>query len=286
MDTLAALTSLELHSCPSLRLPASLCRLSQLRCLSHHSREGDLASMSRSAVPVPGLPLSAPCFASLTHLTLVGHNLCMPPNGAPCFASLMHLTLGAHNLRAFPPCILAATRLKHLDLSRCCFGQLPGGVSALTGLEHLRLGWPSLLENEVGGSIDARALGSLASFPHLRTLRFTNCSVLFSSGFPAAAAHPCLEGLELWTAYPESGPSCAALLGFTSALLQRGRAGVLCLVDSHVRGAGRRSSRKFRAALEAAGYPSDDDGYSCERSSNEASSDEESFDEASSGKAS
>jgi hypothetical protein len=229
MDALAALTSLELNSCTSLRLlPTSLWRLSQLRCLSHHPHMFYPAGMPRSALPVPGLPLGAPCFASLTHLTLAGHNLCMPQGGAPCcFASLTHLTLAGHNLRAFPPCILAATRLQYLNLSNCCFGQLPEGVSALTGLEALHLGWPSLVEMEVGGSINARALGSLAGFPHLRSLSFANCSVLFSSDFQAAAAHPRLEGLRLTTAYPDSGPSCAAFLCFVCALLQRGRARAL-----------------------------------------------------------
>ena len=258
MDALGALTSLELQRCPSLRLlPASLWRLSQLRCLSYlrHMYE-DLAGVPRSALPVPGLPLGAPCCASLTELTLAGHNLHMPPGGAPCcFASLTHLTLMGHNLRAFPPCILAAMRLKHLCLTDCCFGQLPEGVSALTGLEALHLGWPSPVIKEVGGSIDARALGSLAGFPHLRRLSFENCSVLFHSDFQAAAAHPRLERLELVTAYPEPGPSCVAFLGFVWALMQRGRARALSLAASRVRGAGQRSGLNFRAALEAVGYP-------------------------------
>ncbi len=256
MDALAALTSLEVERCPSLRLlPTSLWRLTQLRRLSHHAHMWDRTGVPRSTLPVAGLPLSGPCFASLTHLTLVGHNLCMPPGGAPCFASLTHLTLAAYNLQAFPLCILTATRLKHLNLSRCCFGQLPEGVSALTGLEELHLGWPSLVAKEVQGSIDACALGSLARFQHLRSLSFAHCSVLFCSDLPAAAAHPRLEGLELCTAYPESGPSCTAFLGFVCGLLQRGRARVLSLVASRVQGTGRRSSCNFRAALEAVGYP-------------------------------
>jgi len=260
MDALAALTSLELQCCPSLRLlPTSLWRLSQLRCLSHQAHMwDDAAGVPRSALPVLGLPLSAPCFMSLTHLALAGHNLRMPQGGAPgCFASLTHLTLAGHNLRAFPPCILVATRLQCLDLSDCCFGQLPEGVSALTGLEALHLGWPSPggVAMEVGGSTDARALGSLASFPHLRGLSFTNCSVLFSSDLQAAAAHARLEFLSLTTAYPETGPSCVALLGFVCALLQRGRARAFFLAASRVRGAGRRSSCNFRAGLEAVGYP-------------------------------
>ena len=270
MDTLAALTSLELKRCPSLRrLPTSLWRLSQLRCLSHDAYVWDEAGVPSSALPVLGLPLSAPCFASLTELTLTGHNLRMPPGGAPCFASLTHLTLAAHNLRVFPPCILAATRLQYLELTDCCFEQLPEGVSALTGLEELYLGSSSLVEMEVGGRIDARTLGSLAGFPYLRRLSFENCSVLFCSDFQAAAAHPRLDWLELTTAYPESGPSCMAFLGFVCALLKQGRACVLSLVGSHVRGAGWSSSSKFRAALEAVGYhdfSSDEDSYEEEAS--------------------
>jgi hypothetical protein len=259
MDALAALTSLELRDCPSLRLlPTSLWRLSQLRRLSHRAPMWDPTGVLHSALPVAGLPLSAPCFASLTHLALAGHNLRLPRAGARCFASLTHLTLEARSLRAFPQCILAATRLKHLDLSCCCFKQVPKGVSVLTGLEELQLGWPCIGPKEVGGSIDARALGSLAGFPHLRRLGFASCSVVFRSGFQAAAARPRLERLMLWTAYPELGPSCAAFLGFVCALLKRRRAHVLYLEASRVRGAGRRSSCNFRAALEAVGYPLSD----------------------------
>ncbi len=262
MDALAALTSLELDRCPSLRLlPASLWRLSQLRCLSHDAQTWDEAGEPRSAVSVLGLPLSAPCFASLTELTLTGHNLRMPLGGAPCFASLTRLTLAARNLRAFPLCILAATRLQFLDLADCCFGQLPEGVSALTGLEQLHLGWPSLVEKEVGGSIDARALGSLAAFPRLRRLSFENCSVQFCSDFQAAAAHPRLEQLRLTTAYP-GGPTCMAFVDYACVLVKRGRSRVLRLVGSRVRGAGRRSSCDFRAALDAAGFPFEYDAYS------------------------
>ena len=79
--------------------------------------------------------------------------------------------------------------------------------------------------------------------------------MLFCSGFQAAAAHPCLDRLQLRTAYPESGPACTAFLGFVSALVQRGRARALCLEESTVQGAGRRDSYNFRAALEAVGFP-------------------------------
>jgi hypothetical protein len=277
MDALAALTSLELDRCPSLRLlPTSLWRLSQLRCLSHDAQTWDEAGEPRSAVSVLGLPLSAPCFASLTELTLTGHNLRMPLGGAPCFASLTRLTLAARNLQAFPLCILAATRLQYLELADCCFGQLPEGVSALTSLEELHHGWPSLVEKEVGGSIDARALGSLAAFPFLRRLSFENCSVQFSSNFQAAAAHLRLEELKLTTAYP-GGPTCMAFLDYVCALMKQGRACVLGLVGSRVRGAGRRSSSSFRAALDAAGFPFEYDAYSsAEEASDWKSSDEES----------
>jgi len=83
MDALAALTSLELRECPSLRLlPMSLWRLSQLHRLSHHVPMWDPASVLHSALPVAELPLSAPCFASLTHLALAGLNLRLLPAGA------------------------------------------------------------------------------------------------------------------------------------------------------------------------------------------------------------
>ena len=211
----------------------------------------------------------------------------MPPGGAPCcFASLTHLTLAGHSLRAFPPCILGATRLTHLDLSRNCFEQLPEGVSALTGLEDLHIGWPSTAEDEIGGSVDARALGSLAAFPHLRSLCFENCSVLFCSGFQAAAAHPSLGLLKLWTAYPDSGPSFAAFMRFAAALQDLGRARILCLAGSSVRGAGQGCSSSFRAALAAMGPPFDvyahldsDEECSEEGPFNEALFNEASFDE-------
>ncbi len=239
MDTLVSLTSLKVWGCPSLRvLPAPLWQLPQLRFVSHHGRwprwkvAGVPRGALRGALPAAG----------------------MPPGGAPCCASLTHLTLAWRSLRAFPPCILTATRLKHLDLSRCCFGQLPESVSVLTGLEELCLGRHSTGAMALG-RLDAQALGSLACFPHLRSLSFLKCGVLFSSDFQAAAAHPRLEELELRMAYPENGLSYVAFLGFVYALLQRGRAGMLCLMDSHVSGAGRRARLNFLAGLEGAGYP-------------------------------
>jgi len=142
-----------------------------------------------------------------------------------------------------------------LDLSGSCFEQLPEGVSALTALEELRLGRHATGDLEIGGSLDARALGSLDGFPKLRKLSFANCSVLFCSHFQAAAAHPRLERLELSASYPVLGPSYGAVLAFVITLLQQGRADVFKLTDGAVKGAGRHDSRYFRAALRAVGYP-------------------------------
>jgi len=233
MDALVSLASLQLWGCPSLRLlPASLWRLTQLRHLLHRTDKGSLAGMPRSALPVAGLPLGAPCFASMVNLSLAGHNLAI-----------------------FPPGILAMSRLRHLDLSHCCFEQLPVGVSALSALTGLRLGRHSGGATEVGGSFDARALGTLASFPNLRGLEFSNCRVLACSDFQAAAAHPRLERLQLDASYPAPGPSSGGMLAFVTALLQQGRSGVLVLTDSVVEGAGQQDSRNFRAALRLVGYP-------------------------------
>jgi len=242
-DALVALTSFTLWKCPSLRLlPASLWRLPQLLRLSHLLQDPDVGGVPRGALPVAGVPAG----------------------GAPCFASLTHLTLSGHNLAVFPPGILAAVRLAHLDLSLCCFEQLPVGVSALTALTELRLGRHAAGGLEVGGRLDARALGSLACLPKLRILSFANCSVLFASDFQAAAAHPRLERLELETSYPALGPSCMAFLGFVYDLLQQGRPDVLELIFAAVQGvgAGRRESHRFRAALEAVGFTLDDGALS------------------------
>ncbi len=237
MDALGALTCFALWGCPSMRvLPASLWRLPQLSCVHHQADKEAVADAARSALPVAGLPQSA-----------------------PCFASMLGLSLGRHNLPAFPVGILCMPRLEHLDLSySCSFEALPQGVSALTALTELRLGRHSADAMEVGGAFDARALGSLAGFPVLRELCFTNCSVLTCPGFQAAAAHPRLERLHLDTSHPAPGPSCMAFLGFVYGLLQRGRPEVLELADSVVEGAGRRDSRDFRAALRAVGYPLSD----------------------------
>jgi len=238
MDALGALTSLALWDCPSLRaLPASLWRLSRLRSLRHWSSGADAARPPRREAPVSGLPAG----------------------GAPCLGAVRSFALSCHGLPAFPPCVLAMARLAHLDLAHCGFERLPGGVSALTALEALRLGRRPGEAGQVGGSFDARALGGLARFPHLRRLGFDNCSVLFCSGFPAAAAHARLERLELSASYPAPGPSRAAFLGFAVALLQRGRGGVLRVHRSAAQGAGRQDGQSFRAALQAAGFALRDD---------------------------
>jgi len=234
MDALASLTSLELWDCSGLHvLPTSLWRLTQLRCLAHCLWD----EAERDEIPVWSLPACASaCVASWTDLTLVGHNMF-----------------------TWPACVLAATRLAHLDLTRNCFEQLPEGVSVLTALQTLSLGRISASELEIGGALDARALGSLARFPALRELSFADCSVLFGPSFQAAAAHPRLQCLELSTSYPACGPSCQAFLGFALALLQQGRAEVLRVRKSIFRGAGQQDGQRFRAALEAVGIALCDD---------------------------
>ncbi len=229
MDALASLTDFELFLCSGLHmLPASLWQLTRLRKLSHWRY--------RDAPSAAGLPASAPCFASLTGCTLAGHQL-----------------------RDWPACVLAATRLTYLNLGGNCFEELPDAVSVLTALETLRLGRHSPGPDVVGGSLDARALGNLAGFPALRSLSFDNCSMQFCPSFQAAAAHPCLESLQLCTSYPACGPSCGAFLGFVVALLQQGRARVLRLRNSVVQGAGQHDGQKFRGALQAVGFQLRDD---------------------------
>ncbi len=233
MDALAALTSLSVYNCPSLRmLPTSLWRLPQLRRLRHAASQWEPARALRAALPTAGVPAGARCFASLTSLSLVGYNL-----------------------GALPPSILAMRRLTQLDLSHSCLRRLPEGVSALAALEVLHVGRHSKSNKATGGTFDARALGSLASFPHLRSLSFTHCSVLFSSDFQAAAAHPRLRHLRLDTSFPARGPSCAAFLGFVHALLQQRRPGALAMGLLYVGGAGGHDGDNFHAALRAVGYP-------------------------------
>jgi len=229
MDALAALTSLDLWNCNDLHvLPTSLWRLTQLRRLAHCL----WCEAPRNELPVWGLPACASaCAASLTGLTLTGHNMPTWPAG-----------------------VLAATRLTQLDLSGNNFEQLPEGVSVLTALQELSLGRHSANDMVIGGALDARALGSLAGFPNLYKLSFSNCSVLFGPNFQAAAAHPRLGRLELDASYPAFGPSCQAFLGFAIALLQQGRAGVLRVDDSIVMGAGEHDSHRFWGALQAVGF--------------------------------
>ena len=113
----------------------------------------------------------------------------------------------------------------------------------------------------VGGTLDARALGSLAGFPNLRSLTFARCIVLLCPTFQAAAAHPRLTRLALCVSYPARGPSCGAFLGCVSSLLQQERLGVLDLFDSNVEDAGSQDSWKFRVALEAVGFPLRDEYF-------------------------
>ncbi len=232
MDALAALTCFDLRNCPSLRLlPVSLWQLPQLRRLGHRSSKWALARVPPGALPVAGLPAHAPCFVCLTHLTLEGHN--MP---------------------VFPPGIMAMSRLGYLSLSHSCFERLPEGMSVLTDLEVLHLARGSSAATEVGGALDARALGSLTGFRKLRSLGLANCSVLFCSDFQAAAAHPCLERLQLHASYPAPGLSLDAFLAFATTLQQQGRSDVLKLSNIIIEGAGRQDSCDFWAALRAVGY--------------------------------
>ena len=225
MDALAALTCFELFLCSGLHvLPASLWRLTRLRTLDDWRIYNN--------PPYVGVPASAPCFASLTKICLTGYKL-----------------------QCWPSCVLAMTSLTCLDLRHNCFEQLPDAMSVLTCLKELSLGRHSTGPGEVGGALDARALGNLAGFPALRSLEFCHCSVQFCPSFQAAAAHPCLKELELVNSYPACGPSCVAFLIFVAALLQQGRAGVLCLRDNELQGAGQHDGQNFRGALQAVGFP-------------------------------
>ncbi len=154
----------------------------------------------------------------------------------------------------WPAGVLAATRLTQLDLSANSFEQLPEGVSVLTALQELSLGRRTADDMEIGGALDARALGSLTGFRKLRSLGLANCSVLFCSDFQAAAAHPCLERLQLHASYPAPGLSLDAFLAFATTLQQQGRSDVLKLSNIIIEGAGRQDSCDFWAALRAVGY--------------------------------
>ena len=165
IDALGALTRLELWDCPGLRvLPAALWRLTRLRRLAHCS---PCAEAPRDKLPGLGLPASAPCFPFLLTLALPGRRL-----------------------RDWPACVLAMKCLTHLDLSGSCFEQLPKGVSVLTALEALRLGRHPVGYMQIGGGLDARALGSLAGFPNMQSLSFEHCSVLFCPSFEDCGRAP------------------------------------------------------------------------------------------------
>ena len=236
MHALVSLTRLDVKGCPSLcALPTSLWRLSQLCRIVHQPYRW--ASVSSSELPIGGLPTG----------------------GAPCSASLTHLTLAYHNLRAFPQGILVMKRLKHLDLSHSCFEQLPAGVSALTSLEKLHLGRHPTYDSDIGGTLDARALGSLAGFPDLRGLGFTSCRINFDMSIQDAADHPRLEWLQLRTAYPVVGPSSGAFLVFVGRLLQQGRARALRMPDCDVSGIDQEDKFNFQTALQVLGFPLHDD---------------------------
>ncbi len=236
MDSLVALTSFDVSGCPSLRvLPASLWQLTQLRRLAHWKNTSRSVQSPRSELPVAGLP------------TL----------GAPCFASLTSLRLAGHNLPVFPAGILAMSCLKHLDLCHGCFEHLPEDITVLTALEELRLGrYANFRDGSrymTGGSLDARALGSLAGFPRLRRLSVNNCCILFCPSIQAAAVHPCLEHLRLRSSYPASGPSWLAFLNFVGSLLQQGRVDVFDMIDCNT--GGEQDRLTFCAALQAVGVP-------------------------------
>lgn len=169
--------------------------------------------------------------------------------------------LSGVNLSAFPAGILAMSRLVRLNLAYCCFKQLPEAVSVLTALTALDLGRHSADGMQIGGVLDAQALGSVAGFPHLRGLWFHRCSVLFSPSIQAAAEHPRLVFLRLTTPYNASGLSCKALLGFAHVLLQQGRPDVLDLQASQVEGAGYQESQLFLNSLQRMGLMYDDDWF-------------------------
>jgi len=246
MDALVSLTALNVWFCPSLRvLPTSLWRLTRLHVLAVWGEPRRRGGLPRAELPVAGVPAAR----------------------APCFDSLVSLTLAGHNLRAFPPGILGMTRLGILDLTCSCFERLPEGVSVLTRLGELHLGRHPLQWLAIGGALDARALGSLAGFPWLTSLVFTNCCVEFAPGIRDAADHPRLEVLQLRTAYPAAGPSSRAFLAFVRGLLQQGRNRALRLRGCAVQGAGRRDGDGFLAALQGVGWSlrdarrDDDDDY-------------------------
>ena len=183
--------------------------------------------------------------------------------GMDALTALTGLSLAGYNVPVFPAGILAMSCLKHLDLTHGCFEHLPERVSVLTALEELRLGryngdrYNCEERGRIGGSLDARALGSLAGFPRLRRLTFNNCCVLFCPSIQAAAVHACLERLRLRSSYPASGPSWLAFLEVVGSLLQQGRPDAFHMVNCNVDGAGQQECRSFCADLQAVGFPED-----------------------------
>ncbi len=253
LSRLAQLTSLRLSGFHGLRCAPGWARLPSLRSL----RVDKCSFAANGEVALPGMD-------ALTALT--GLELVRSPG-----------------LLVFPAGIVVMRRLKHLDLSYGGFEHLPEDVSVLTALEELRLGWyPGSFEELrhglydghsynglpcIGGSLDARALGSLACFPRLRRLSFYNCCVLFCPSIQAAAVHPCLERLRLHSSYPACGPSWLAFLNFVGSLLQQGRPDALDLRECNIRGTGEQDCSSFCAALQAMGVPRDKvyaHGYLCD----------------------
>jgi len=289
MSRLVQLTSLSLKHLHSLRCTPGWARLPALECLMFEqcgfARDGEealpgmdaLVSLTKLAVAeCSGLTVLPPSLWRLPRLRRLVHwtRRLAPVASLPCFPFLDSLSLSS-DLPTWPACVLAMTRLVNLDLTGSCFERLPEGVSALTALTYLCLG-RHYAPGEIGGSLDARALGNLACFPSLHRLGFDHCSVQFCPSFPAAAAHPCLEDLVLSKSYPACGLSCQAFLFFVLALMQQDRVGVLHVLDSIVQGAGQQDSQSFRGALRAVGFAvHDEDSDSASANSESASAGDE-----------
>ena len=174
MGALAALTSLCIWRYPRMRvLPASLWRLPQLRHLSHQADNGAGTGAPRSELPGAGLPLSAPCFASMLRLSLAGHSL-----------------------RAFPPGVLAMKCLVLLDLSGTAE---PGRVVAapawpLPRDKRLRAAAErSLVPQSAPGALRQRLVSASACGRGARRRRiefetdmFVGCVVIWVAGLPSA----------------------------------------------------------------------------------------------------
>ncbi len=237
MGALAALTGLHVTRCPSLRvLPASLWRLARLRSLSHNCKS--MHGVARAALPVAGLPAG----------------------GAPCFASLTHLTLAGHNLQAFPPGVLAMRRLTRLDLSCSCFSEVPQGITMLTALEALHLGRTVRTGGRSGATLMPAPWATCRAFQ-----TWTCCSSRTAACSSARAWRPrlltpacgcCCSASRLPPAARRAWRSWAV----RTRLLQRARTDVLFLAGYDIDGAGRRDARNFCAALQAVGFPLSDAG--------------------------